>query len=159
MNKPRTAEYRRRTSRRDKSFQKRSTKQLRHALEWAEQAVLQAHRSGIKVPASHFGFIEAVKAEIQARTTANDPRPRRDPNELAAATLVGPNRYELGSHEEAKLFASVLRHHGHSVERVGRLVRTAKSVPWADIEWADANAFKYGGRLASHASRPSHWRI
>jgi hypothetical protein len=62
---------------RDKSFQKRSTKELREALEWAERAVVQARRSRIEVPPYHLRFIEEVKTEIRKRTTANDPSPRR----------------------------------------------------------------------------------
>ena len=64
---------------------------------------------------------------------------------LAAGRVVSPNLYEFDTRAEARMFASVLRHHGHSATRTDRRVVTRGNVPWDDIEWADANAFKYGG--------------
>ena len=62
---------------------------------------------------------------------------------LAAGRVVSPNLYEFDTRAEARMFASVLRQHGHSATRTDRRVTTRGNVPWDDIEWADANAFKY----------------
>ena len=74
-----------------KVFQKRNTKDLREALEWAEAAVLRARRSGIEIPAVHFQFIREVKAEIQRRKASNDPGTRAQREKK----LAGRARYVL----------------------------------------------------------------
>ena len=85
-----------------KVFQKRNTKDLREALEWAEAAVLRARRSGIEIPAVHFQFIREVKAEIQKRKASNDPgaprskrHGRRFKRDTSGAITVEAQTYEL----------------------------------------------------------------
>ena len=86
----------------------------------------------------------------RSRDMTKKKRASSRPDELAAAVRVAPHTYEFGTQQEAKVFASVLRAHGHEVKRIKRCVKTRSNVPQDDIEWADGNAFKYGGPPRSH---------
>ena len=81
----------------------------------------------------------------------------RDPRweELAAGRRVGPNTFEFDTIEEAEIFAHVLRNGRRDIRRRGRVVHVLSRVPRADIEWADANAFKYGGRRPRRERDPA----
>lgn len=78
--------------------------------------------------------------------------------ELAAARESSPGLFEFDTTDEARIFAYVLRGHGHTVRRDKRNVRLYSAIPLSDIVWADANAFKYGpapkiGRSRKRARR------
>ena len=73
--------------------------------------------------------------------------------EMAAARQIGPNTFEFDTTEEAEIFAHVLRGGRRNIQRRGRVVRVLSRVPRDDIEWADANAFKYGGRTPRRSSK------
>ena len=67
--------------------------------------------------------------------------------DLAAGKRVGENQFDFLSPEEAEIFAHVLSEHGTRVSRLDRSVWIWSPVTDEDLEWADANAFKYGWKL------------
>lgn len=64
--------------------------------------------------------------------------------DLATARQIDANTFEFRSRDAAQLFADVLAHHGYKTEHRDLIVRVPADTPWSEIEWADANAFKYG---------------
>lgn len=75
--------------------------------------------------------------------------------EMAAARQIGPNAFEFDTIKEAEIFAHVLQSGRRKIQRRGRVVHVLSRVPRADIEWADANAFKYGGRTPRRERDPA----